>query len=740
MTGTPDVDDHAISSKTVRMNVSGSSTLIGTHLTQTIPLSQVCESSDQLIGETTSETYMSHEDVKALFESLQCRDERALLESGACLIYSLELGFVVRDESFVKLVMSKVCSRFQYNYKELSEEIRALLIRILGKCLSFPAVEMSDLERLVECSVCGLVDDCPVIKREACVVISALSRCVCSKSVERILESLKKCMRHNQWRVRGDASAAMTNLLFLHDTSGTRVIVYKIDEVIPSFLLAVRDKSAHVRERTIDSLFEKILSIPDEERSHLWMSKIVYVLVAGVLDKSQSVIRLIMSLDGVPNSSNMLSDHILVENVPRITSNHSAFCIQKSIEVLSNPTSDTDDGIHALKVMYIMIPHLCEPSLADVATVLAKVLSSDDNHTLVNDCIDLISEKFGLNNICDCIVRIIRDNAAQPTRGYFRLLNRVLLRSRSDKRENMISESFLSLLEIGYMWPGLHSEIWRCACLLGGASDIEPAFRDRLFDILVACMSADDEEDVKAIQNVLGEDVFDNSLMRIVNELLVDSKRSTAWRSLLCILKHVRGDSVGFCMPNLVELITHSVNPNESIDLIAQGLEVIHILSTKNTQFTHAATSNVLSVIAELLKWKPGETRNKIRKLALVCLNELLLRIDTTGYTSILVSGLIECMEDCWSPDNRLMALWALGALAQAKSIRPEEIYVQILERLDDSHVAIRIAACDALKCIATTDKIVLGCILERLNIYKNDANESLRIKVCHTVQILTFN
>jgi hypothetical protein len=193
-------------------------------------------------------------------------------------------------------------------------------------------------------------------------------------------------------------------------------------------------------------------------------------------------------------------------------------------------------------------------------------------------------------------------------------------------------------------------------------------------------------------------------------------------------------------MAPLVELITHSVNPNESIDLIAQGLEVIHILYTKNTQFTEGATSNILSAIAGLLKWKPGEARNKIRKLALVCLNELLFQIDKAGHTSILVSGLIECMEDCWSPDNRLMAMWALRALAEAGSIRPEEVYVQILDRLDDSHTAIRMAACDILEALAIRNQAVLAAILEKLYIHKNDANESLVTRVCRTVQILTSN
>ena len=86
------------------------------------------------------------------------------------------------------------------------------------------------------------------------------------------------------------------------------------------------------------------------------------------------------------------------------------------------------------------------------------------------------------------------------------------------------------------------------------------------------------------------------------------------------------------------------------------------------------------------------------------------------------------------------MAMWALRALAQAGSIRHEEVYLQILDRLDDSQTAIRMAACDVLESLATADKVVLTGILEKLNIHKNDANESLRIKVCHTVQILTFN
>ena len=683
---------------------------------------------------------MSHEDINDILISMQHRSEHTRHASVLHLLEWLERASLSGDDSLKTRIVSCICSRLQLNDRETSEELRAHLIRTVGASLRIPDIAPMEVERLYSCLICGLTDECPAVKRAACAVISGLNIRTCSNSIERMSEALVRCMRHHQWRVRSDASAATINFSFQIDPSGSRVIVNKIDDIFLPLLSAVGDDTLHVREVTIQSLAEKLLNVTDEERMQPWLHKFVYVLIAGLLDKSEPVRQIITSLIRDPCDSIKAFHHPSDAVVRRFTLRHSQFCIEKSTAVLSNPGSDTVNQLHALKVLYIMLPNLSESSLPAVTSTLANQLASGNPETLVNDCVDIIASMYGLNIICDCIISILRGSATQPSRGYLCLLHGVMKEAVAGGSEAKLSESLVSLFEIGSLWPGLHREIRLCCSLLRGAFTIEPSLRDRVFDIMVTCLSADDENGIKAIQDLLGADVFDDSLRRSITELLGDSTRTTAWDSLSCILKHVRGESIASCMDLLDKLITESTDPSESIESIAHGLEVIHILCTTRTVLTDGVKSSILSAIAALLKWKPGETRNIIRKLALVCFNELITVVDNEIDISTIQHVLIECMEDCWSPDNRLLAMWAIGMLAKTGSVRPDSVYMHVLNRLDDSQLVIRKAACDLLLVMANIDQLLSARILEKLLIHKHDPSESMRTKVNQTIETLTSN
>merc|ERR1740129_255778 len=95
------------------------------------------------------------------------------------------------------------------------------------------------------------------------------------------------------------------------------------------------------------------------------------------------------------------------------------------------------------------------------------------------------------------------------------------------------------------------------------------------------------------------------------------------------------------------------------------------------------------------------------------------------------------CLDDSWSPDNRLLACLVLGCTlvdlqAEISGEQLREVYPELLKRLDDSNDKIRVAVCEALsvffKCLPPNwSRTLFEYILKTLFIHLDDPNPEIQ-------------
>jgi len=104
---------------------------------------------------------------------------------------------------------------------------------------------------------------------------------------------------------------------------------------------------------------------------------------------------------------------------------------------------------------------------------------------------------------------------------------------------------------------------------------------------------------------------------------------------------------------------------------------------------------------------------------------------------SDLLPILKSCLDDSWSPDNRMIACLVLACMLQdmqaeitAEQLR--EVYPEMLKRLDDSNVKIRTVVCEALsvffKCLPPKwSRSLYEYILRTLFVHLDDPNPEIQ-------------
>jgi len=140
--------------------------------------------------------------------------------------------------------------------------------------------------------------------------------------------------------------------------------------------------------------------------------------------------------------------------------------------------------------------------------------------------------------------------------------------------------------------------------------------------------------------------------------------------------------------------------------------------------------------------WKAGQSNNKIRKGGMVCIHALLKNHLVPAQAlnaafSDLLPILKSCLDDSWSPDNRMIACLVLTCLlqelqAEINSEQLREVYPEMLKRLDDSNDKIRVVVCDALavffKCLPPKwSRSLYEYILRTLFVHLDDPNPEIQ-------------
>merc|ERR1719171_2313269 len=117
--------------------------------------------------------------------------------------------------------------------------------------------------------------------------------------------------------------------------------------------------------------------------------------------------------------------------------------------------------------------------------------------------------------------------------------------------------------------------------------------------------------------------------------------------------------------------------------------------------------------------------------------NHMLSPADLNASFSDILPILKSCLDDSWSPDNRMIACLVLSCLlqdmqAEISGEQLREVYPEMLKRLDDSNDKIRVVVCDALavffKCLPPKwSRSLYEYILRTLFVHLDDPNPEIQ-------------
>merc|ERR1719480_128721 len=126
----------------------------------------------------------------------------------------------------------------------------------------------------------------------------------------------------------------------------------------------------------------------------------------------------------------------------------------------------------------------------------------------------------------------------------------------------------------------------------------------------------------------------------------------------------------------------------------------------------------------------------------MVCMHSLLQRhlISSAALNAAFTDMspiLKSCLDDSWSPDNRMLACLVLSCTlselqAEISGEQLREVYPELLKRLDDSNDKIRVAVCEALsvffKCLPPKwSRSLYEYILRTLFVHLDDPNPDIQ-------------
>merc|ERR1711988_359190 len=219
-------------------------------------------------------------------------------------------------------------------------------------------------------------------------------------------------------------------------------------------------------------------------------------------------------------------------------------------------------------------------------------------------------------------------------------------------------------------------------------------------------------------------------------------------RHVLETLLRNSGPAVASHMAALAPVLARQASPEDAtvparIDLLG----LVHFLVTEGDQAVidalgeHAAAF-LEGILIPNCVLKAGQSNNKIRKGGMVCIHAMLKQHLVSPATlnvafSDLLPILKSCLDDSWSPDNRMIACLVLACMltdmqAEITAEQLREVYPEMLKRLDDSNDKIRTVVCEALsvffKCLPPKwSRSLYEYILRTLFVHLDDPNPEIQ-------------
>lgn len=284
----------------------------------------------------------------------------------------------------------------------------------------------------------------------------------------------------------------------------------------------------------------------------------------------------------------------------------------------------------------------------------------------------------------------------------------------------------------------------------------------RVFDLLLR-MRSTEECDHAAVDSCMDHladlcgrsrrHLYEEHLQTRLDELLSGAdcelwEERSPKRHVLETLLRNSGPAVASHLTALSPVLARQASPEDaSVPARIDVLGLVHFLVTEGDAAVIEAIKEHSAALLEGILipnciWKPGQSNNKIRKGGMVCIHALLKQhlvspAALNAAFSDLLPILKSCLDDSWSPDNRMIACLVLSCLlgdlqAEISSEQLREVYPEMLKRLDDSNDKIRTVVCEALsvffKCLPPKwSRSLYEYILRTLFVHLDDPNPEIQ-------------
>ena len=649
-----------------------------------------------------------------------------------------------------------VCTRFKAESLESCEEIRLQLMVLLGAIIAYCPAEAPSAHtvEILECVSAGVGDSCADVKRAACAVVCSIRSEMARDSTvcEKLIDSLVYALKHQHWRVRKSCIEALGGILSLAPRGQAPLIADTIDRVIVPVAAAAFDRAFQVREALVTAIRDWLQAVhvnPSEDIPPTWTSRLFYVLSSMTFDESQVVVetavmalssvaespqwidmihqtRKDMQIPALPKVGESIKSALLAVNgssdLFRVTSLHGKHCIKTAVGTCMQPSTLTTDTARTMAVCNLVAfaVHVSGTQIESVLSVLCNLAGDNLYPELVRAIPALLSVALPVDDMIPLIGKFVSaavkssvpGNAIGPLRVLRQLVD---VEDATREEEAMaLAEAVIKCLEPASYWPVLAEPAIQVTVALLSKVTVSHG-RERLFRIMLRCKANGSDPSVltlftEAVQlmgtSVL-DDVYVTELVQLSNSNVEKDSCKRAMLidlvSMASVEHSIKPSLVSVLLPVISRLAVR--DDDDSIEARLDGLELVHIL-TERGAITGIAKHLLVALLLPNCQWRPGQANTKLRKVALVCFRGIFAAVPTEVATMDVFTAcapvIKSCMDDSWSPDNRILACSAMNdimshldcANAAAADTDPVvDTYPDILKRLDDSQNEIRIIA-----------------------------------------------
>jgi hypothetical protein len=592
--------------------------------------------------------YMNHSSESIRLKAIRCLE--SLIETGAC---SSDLGMIV----------AVIRARFQPDTREACEELRTLLFETLTAVLvSIVSEQVVRAPQfyvdVLYCIQQGLLDDYSPVQIAATKCLEVLIKTDHSlpdSVITPIFDALQSCCKSSLWRVR---QATLKCMHECHQYYSDQ-IWYVLNPVIERLIC---DQSLHVRLAIVPLCF-RYDNNPSIES--------LYYAIILCFDDSPEIVSSALSLLHIDPHSSVLSDPLArshaIADAFRSTAYPQSILDTVLIKFATPSLSSTsrllslrlvpilvlllhDDPLATRDLIMIMLQYPNEPfiqlacrcaPIAAILSVLKNLLSGGPNP--IQEVLILVQTIVSSQNVDDDSSLLLVDS-----------LETVLL---SDQLDTGVAQSILSLSQ----------HLANSPC------------RDRLDSVLIRLLAYCPNH--PAYLSIRQE-----SFSRELDSLIQTALPLSAANRKVVIQLNPRIDGI---KSEIYPQITECLKTSDLITRI-DGLEMLYLVCQKNLDPTQLP--EIIDGIESNLKWSPGQANNKVRKIALFVLYELMVKRECL-LTPDLVALLTNCVNDSWSPDNRYLSLNILALGLDRGEICTgvqKKITEHLIERLEDMYEEIR--------------------------------------------------